>query len=305
MPRHEPPTASQAVESPGHDALSGPSYGPSMVGPALIDASAQLRAVSDDARSEAEILLTHVLDISLSSLLTHPERPLTSAQLQGYRDLVEQRVSGYPLPYLTGSMEFYGLDMEVTSDVLIPRPETETLVELALAHRSENVIDVGTGSGCIAVALAANLPTVAIVAIDVSRPALSVARRNAERHGVADRIEFVVGDVLNGAPDVVDLIVSNPPYVSDDEWASLPPAIRRHEPRVALDGGADGLAVIRKLLSQSRSVLGPGGALLIEIGANQSDDVRDVAQRVFPGSAQVIRIHPDLAGRDRVLEVRV
>lgn len=276
-----------------------------MVGRVLIDASAQLGAVSDEPRIEAEILLMHVLQIPLSSLLTHPERSLTSTQLEEYRDLVEQRGSGCPLPYLTGSTEFYGLDMEVTPDVLIPRPETEILVELALAHRPASVIDVGTGSGCIAVALAANLPHVAVTAIDVSRQALSVARRNAERHGVAERIEFLVGDVLEGATDAVDLIVSNPPYVSDDEWPALPPAIRHHEPRLALDGGADGLAVIQKLLSQSQRVLMPGGSLLVEIGANQGDDVRDAAQRVFPGSGAVIRVHPDLAGRDRVLEVRV
>jgi release factor glutamine methyltransferase len=251
------------------------------------------------------MLLMHVLDVSRSALLTHPEYCLTTAQLDRYRILVTERMSGHPLPYLTGHVEFYGLDMRVTPEVLIPRPETETLVELALAHRPASVIDVGTGSGCIAVALAAHLTQVMVHAIDISRPALSLARLNAEKHGVADQIRFEVGNLLGRRPEPVDLIVSNPPYVSGDEWASLPTAIRDHEPRLALDGGPDGLGVIRRLLSQSEGLLRPCGALLIEIGAEQGDEVRDIARTTFPQHGTVIRIHPDLAGQDRVLEVQV
>ncbi len=247
----------------------------------------------------------HVLDASRSTLLTHPERPLTTSQLDRYRALAGDRVLGYPLPYIIGKVEFYGLDMEVTPEVMIPRPDTEVLVELALARRPKAVIDVGTGSGCIAIALATHLPEVTVYAIDISRPALAVAQRNAERHNVEDQIQFIVGDLLDRRPTPVDLIASNPPYVSADEWASLPSAIRQHEPRLALDGGPDGLEVIRRLLSQSQGLLEPGGALLVEIGADQGDDVQEIAQTSFPESGTVIRVHPDLAGRDRVLEVQV
>ncbi len=278
---------------------------PSTVGQALQEASAHLRAISDVPRVEAEILLTHVVGASRSTLLTHPERRLMEDQVTRYRALVDDRMLGYPLPHLTGEVPFYGLDIEVTPEVMIPRPETEVLVELALAHRPARVIDVGTGSGCIAVALAKHLPGLTAYAIDISRPALAVARRNAEKHGVDNRIQFVVGDLLDKRPAPVDLIVSNPPYVSADEWASLPSSIRYHEPRLALDGGPDGLEVIRRLLSQSQGLLEPGGAILVEIGASQGDDVQEIARTCFPREGTSVRIHPDLAGLDRVLEVQL
>jgi release factor glutamine methyltransferase len=265
----------------------------------------QFRAISDAPRLEAEILLMHVLGVSRSTLFTYPEHTLTRRQIDQYRTLVAERVLGYPLPYLTGTIEFYGLDMEVTPEVLIPRPETEVLVELALARRPATVVDVGTGSGCIAVALATHLPDVTVYAIDISPSALVVAQRNAQRHHVAERIHFIVGDLLDRRPGPVDLIVSNPPYISADEWASLPSAIRHHEPRLALDGGPDGMQVIRRLLSQSEGLLEPGGALLIEIGANQGGDAQDVAHTVFPDDGTIIEVHPDLAGRGRVLEVQL
>jgi len=247
----------------------------------------------------------HVLDVSRSKLLTHPDRRLASAQLSRYEALVCDRGSGYPLPYLTGRIEFYGLEMDVTPEVLIPRPETEMLVDLALERQPRSVVDVGTGSGCIAVALANELPGLEVYAIDISPAALAVARRNAERHGVDERVQFIVGDLLDRRPSPVDLIVSNPPYVSADEWAALPAAIRHHEPRLALDGGSDGLELIRRLLSQSEGLVEPGGALLVEIGAEQAEEVREIAETVFPEEGTVLRIHADLAGRDRVLEVQV
>lgn len=277
----------------------------STVGQALQEASAQLRTASDVPRTEAEILLMHVLGISRSALLTHPEHRLSDPQLSSYAALVNDRVLGHPLPYITGAVEFYGLEIDVTPEVLIPRPDTEVLVELALDRRPASVVDVGTGSGCIAIALAAHLPNLAVYAIDISPSALAVARRNAEKHGVDDRIQFMVGNLLDRRPGPVDLIVSNPPYVSADEWASLPSTIRHHEPRLALDGGADGLEVIRRLVSQSQGLLEPGGSLLVEIGAGQGDDVRDIAHTVFPENGALIDVHPDLAGRDRVLEVQV
>ncbi len=186
--------------------------------------------------------------------------------------------------------------------MLIPRPETETLIDLALARRPATVIDVGTGSGCIAVALAVHLPRVTICAIDVSPAALAVAQRNVERHGVADRVRLMVGDLLNPRPSPVDLLVSNPPYIPSGDYGSLPPSIRDHEPRMALDGGADGLALISQLLAQAPAALRPGGGILIEIGAEQGEAAAALARTFFPQA--VVRVHPDLAGRDRVLEVQ-
>jgi release factor glutamine methyltransferase len=266
------------------------------------EATARLHPITDTPRLEAEILLSHVLDVSRTKLLTDPEHLLTPDQLSHYQDRVHRRASDYPLPYLTGRVEFYGLELEVTPEVMIPRPETETLVDLALARRPSTVVDVGTGSGCIAVALATHLPEAIVHAIEISPAALAVARRNVDRHGLGARVRLMVGDVLTPRPSLVDLIVSNPPYVSANEWISLPSSVRNHEPRLALDGGSDGLAIIRQLLSQAPAVLRPGGALLIEIGAQQRETASHLARTFFPRAA--VRVHPDLAGRDRVLEIQ-
>ena len=257
------------------------------------------------------MLLAHVLETSRAVLIAHHERPLTPAQLDQYQALVRRRAANYPLPYLTGRIEFYGLEFEVTPDVLIPRPETETLVDLALRRRPARVVDVGTGSGCIAVSLAVHLPEVTVYAVDVSPAALAIARRNAERHGVAERVRLLAGDLLGPLPGPLDLIVSNPPYVPTDERAALPASVRDHEPRLALDGGPDGLALVRRLLAQAPAVLRnpapvtgcPGGGLLIEIGANQGEAASRLARAFFPHAT--VRVHPDLAGRDRVLEVQM
>jgi release factor glutamine methyltransferase len=251
-----------------------------------------------------------MLGTSRTVLTAHPERLLSSVQLERYHRLVRRRANDYPLPYITGRAEFYGLEVEVTPEVLIPRPETETLVDLALAHRPATVVDVGTGSGCIAVALAVHTPKVMITAIEISPSALAVARRNVERHSVSQRVRLMVGDVLSPRPGPVDLIVSNPPYVPSGQCALLPPSVRDHEPGLALDGGPDGLAIVRQLLSQAPAVLRspepdagrPGGALLIEIGADQGQAARRLAHTFFPQAT--VRVHPDLAGRDRVLEVQ-
>ena len=247
------------------------------------------------------MLLAHLLDASRVTLLAHPETPLTASQLTDYRALVRQRASNHPLPYLTGRIEFYGLDFEVTPEVLIPRPETETLVDLALARQPEAIVDVGTGSGCIAVALAVNLPAATVCAIEISPAALAVAWRNVERHGVTDRVRSMIGDVLSPRPGPADLIVSNPPYVRTGDCASLPTSVRNHEPRLALDGGSDGLAIVQQLLAQAPAVLRPGGGILIEIGADQGDAASHLAHTYFPAAS--VRVHPDLAGRDRVLEI--
>lgn len=282
----------------------------STIGGALRRATVELNPITDAPRLEAEALLAHVLDTSRTVLMAHPERHLTSNQIDRYQQLVRRRASDCPLPYLTGSIEFYGLGFEVTPDVLIPRPETETLVDLALARQPATVVDVGTGSGCIAVTLAVHLPKTTCYAIDISSAALAVARRNAEQHSVAERVRLIAGDVLNPRPGPVDLIVSNPPYVPTGECSALPASVRDYEPRLALDGGRDGLAIVRRLLAQAPAVLRspdpvterPGGALLIEIGADQGKAASRLARAFFPQAT--VRVHPDLAGRDRVLEVQ-
>jgi release factor glutamine methyltransferase len=266
--------------------------------------------VTDVPRLEAEVLFTHVTGLSRVTLLAHPDRPLPTNQQTNqqtnYQALVRRRASGYPLPYLTGHIEFYGLEFEVTPETLIPRPETETLVDLALASHSSSthllIADVGAGCGCITVALAAHLPNATVYAIEIAPPALAVARRNVERHGLTARVRMVAGDTLTPLSGPVHLIVSNPPYVSTGDCASLPVSVRDHEPRLALDGGPDGLSVIRRLLAQAPAKLHPGGRLLIEIGADQGEAVTSLARTFFPRAT--IRVHPDLAGRDRVLEVQ-
>ncbi len=308
-PKHPAPVKAQRAElAHGESRADTPAAAPT-AGRVLQKASVHLAAVSDTPRVEAEVLLTHVVGWSRAALLAHPERSLSPAQAAQYRELVKERAAGYPLPHLTGNIEFYGLDLMVTPEVLIPRPDTEVLVDLALERcppgpEPSTIVDVGTGCGCIPIALATHLPQALIYAIDISPPALAVARRNAEKHGVEKRIRFIVGDLLERRPGPADLIVSNPPYVSADEWTALPASIRHHEPRLALNGGPDGLEVIRRLLSQSQGLLKPGGALLIEIGASQGEAVKEIAETFFPHQGIAIRVHPDLAGRDRVLEIQ-
>jgi release factor glutamine methyltransferase len=274
----------------------------STVGGTLRQAAVELTPITDVPRLEAEVLLGHVLETSRTGLMAHPERSLTSDQVERYETLVRRRASDYPLPYLTGRVEFYGLELEVTPEVLIPRPETETLVDLALARRPTHVVDVGTGSGCIAVSVAVHLDRATVYGIEISPAALAVARRNVERHGVAGRVRMMVGDILSPRPGPVDLVVANLPYIPTGQCASLPASVRDHEPWLALDGGPGGLAAIRRLLAQAPAVLRPGGGLLVEIGADQGEAASRLARTYFPQAE--VRVHPDLAGRDRVLEVQ-
>jgi release factor glutamine methyltransferase len=270
-------------------------------------ARAMLAAVSETASLDAQLLLMHVLGVDRAVLVAHSERPLTPEQSATYRDLVQRRAAGVPLPYLTGTRAFYDLDLIVTPEVLIPRPETEHLVEAALAwgrgRRGLRVVDVGTGSGAIAVVLAKHLPEAHVWALDISAAAQDVARQNAARYGMLERIEFVSGDLL--APllsrgQQADLIAANLPYISSDELDTL--AVTRHEPRLALDGGPDGLDLIRRLLDQAPGVLGAGGLLLLEIGAGQGEQVRALAEAAFPGAQ--VQITPDYAGHERVVSVK-
>jgi release factor glutamine methyltransferase len=261
----------------------------------------------DTPRLDAEVLLAHVLAHDRAWLYTHPEHVLSPPQLSTYRSLVSQRVAREPVAYLTGCKEFFGLDLIVTPDVLIPRPETEQLVELAIqwianAPSRGLIADVGTGSGAVAVALAVHLPQSHIIATDTSPAALAVARRNAVRHRVANRVHCVQGDLLAPLARTFHLIVANPPYLSQTELATAPPEVACWEPRAALDGGPDGLAMICSVLEMASDRLCPGGALLVEIGAGQGTEVLSLARRRF--SQATIEIVKDYAKRDRLLVVR-
>lgn len=283
----------------------------------LSHAAKRLRTRTDAPQLEAEIILAHVLDCSRTDLFAHPERSLRPRELAAFLTLLDRRALGEPLPYLTGRVEFYGLEFTIDRRVLIPRPETETLVELALSHVAQLsalrphsgqrpgdalgpvLVDVGTGSGCLAVTLAVHTPRAHIYAIDLSSEALAVARANAERHQVANRISFLNSDLLQDLSEPTDLIVANPPYIASEEWPTLPQEVREHEPRLALYGGPDGLDIIRRLLSEASTLLQPNGTILIEIGATQGPAALNLAHQTFPTAA--VAIHPDLAGRDRVL----
>ncbi len=265
---------------------------------ALREGAARLRLAGDGPRLEAELLLSHVIGLTRTALLTHPERPLRPDEWARYDRLLQRRATGEPLPYLTGRAEFFGLEFAVTPDVLIPRPETELLVELALARRPRRVVDVGTGSGCIAVALAVHLPAADVYALDLAAAALRVAAANARRHGVAERVHLVQGDLCRSLRGPVDVVVSNPPYIAWGEWPSLSPSVRR-EPRLALDGGADGLRVIGRLLVEFARM--ESGVLLMEMGAGQGSDVTRLVEATLPAAQAAT--HLDWAGRERVLEV--
>jgi len=260
----------------------------------------------DEAALEAELLLMHALGVDRAHLYQRLAEPLSPEASDCYRRLLDRRAAHEPLPYITGHREFFALDFETTPAALIPRPETETLVDLAIAFaheryagRSITIADIGTGSGVIAVVLARELPLARVVATDVSVAAIALARRNAARHDVAGRIEFREGDLLRPLAEPVQIVAANLPYVTTAQWESSPPEIHDHEPRVALDGGQDGLDVIRRLLAQAPSRLAKIGGLFCEIGAWQGDEVRYIARRAFPDAR--IEIACDLSGRDRVL----
>jgi release factor glutamine methyltransferase len=280
---------------------------------ALRDAAEALRASgAAEARREAASLLSHALARDRTFLITHADERLTAEQLHSYLSLVERRVSGEPLQYIKGTQEFYGLDFEVTPDVLIPRPETELLVETALeilkGTRSPLVCDVGTGSGCIAVSLLHTRPDARAVALDVSPPALEVAARNAARWWVAERITFYVSDCFDAltsgehSETRFDLVASNPPYIAEDDLGGLQREVRDHEPRVALTPGGDGLSVIRRLVSEAPRHLKPGGHLLIEIGFDQHESIAALVDaRVWT----LLDIHTDLQGIPRTVVLRL
>ncbi|MFM8436075.1 MAG: peptide chain release factor N(5)-glutamine methyltransferase [Planctomycetia bacterium] len=263
---------------------------------------------SDSPRLDAEVLLAHVRGCQRILLYTAFDTPVADAERAKFRELVKRRGDGEPVAYLVGSREFFSLPFAVSPAVLVPRPETEGLVvraiDLCQGLDAPRIMDVGTGSGAIAVTLAKRLPRARLVATDISAAALAVAGENARRHGVADRIEFVECDLCAdpraGGP--FDVIVSNPPYVRDDEFDALPRDVRLHEPKGALVAGPTGVEVIARLAGESVGRLAPGGWLLVEIGPNVADAAA-AAVAAVPG-LEVGATRKDLAGLPRILEAR-
>jgi release factor glutamine methyltransferase len=270
----------------------------------------------------AELLLLHVLGRDRAWLYAHSEESIADAEAQGFLRLIGRRAAGEPTQYLTGKQEFWGLEFEVTPDVLIPRPETEHVIEVALDRLALNEIrhgrprttkgdglqiaDIGTGSGCIAVALAKELPATRIYATDNSAEALEVARRNAARHNVSDRTQFVVANFLEPCsplatrhwPPPFDLIASNPPYIGRRETDLLPREVREHEPAAALYGGEEGYELYAELIAQARKHLKPGGILVLELGHDSLPAVRPL---LAPPQWTNVAITNDLAGIPRVI----
>lgn len=301
---------------------------------ALKEGISRLRAanVPSDALA-AELLLMHTLGRDRTWLYSHPDAPIDAAAIENYLALVDRRAAGEPTQYLTGKQEFWGLEFEVNPSVLIPRPETEHVVEVALERLKRpakdqergadlaasgrnaplRIADVGTGSGCIAVALAHELPRTTIVATDISEAALAVARRNATRHDVADRIQFIQCDLLEGLavrPPLAtrqsslpfNLIVGNPPYISRDEADSLQREVRDHEPHAALFGGTAGTEIYGRLIDQSAAAFVPGGILVLELGHTSAPRVQALLTESPVWTA--VEITNDLAGIPRVISAQ-
>jgi release factor glutamine methyltransferase len=238
------------------------------------------RRGSESPRLDAEVMLAHVLDRQRVQLYTHFEEEVSESPRAAFRELVRRRSEGAPVAYLVGRKEFYSLTFTVSPAVLIPRPESEFVVVEYLEQtrhlETPHAVDVGTGSGCLAIASAHHQPGARFVAIDLSEEALAVARRNAARIGVSERIDFRLGDMLGpvAGEGPFDAIISNPPYISSNAIDQLEPGVRDHEPRMALDGGPSGLDMVGRLIEQSVDLLKPGGHLILEIGSDQEQPVR-------------------------------
>ncbi len=260
---------------------------------------------AESARLDAEVLLAHVLKYPRVQLYVSFDAVISDAARAAFRELVKKRAAGAPVAYLVGRKEFYSLALKVTPAVLIPRPDTETLVAEFLTRfqnqEAPRVLEIGTGSGAIALACASQHPTARIIATDLSAHALEIARENAQQHALADRVEFRKGDlfapVANEAP--FDAILSNPPYIPSGDIASLEPGVRDHEPHLALDGGSDGLEIVRRLTAGATDHLRPDGTLMLEIGTAQEPGVRALIERT--GAFQLHPTIRDAANHPRVI----
>jgi release factor glutamine methyltransferase len=263
----------------------------------------------ESPRLQSELLLAKVLRLPRLQLYLNFQRTMTAEELDSARKLVKRRGRREPLQHILGSTVFCGLEIEVNRTVLIPRPETESLAEQAwrsletavrMNQAAPLVLDWGTGSGCLAIAIAANCASALVQAVDVSPEALAVARRNAERNRVAERIRFWQGDGFGALPEgaTFDLIVSNPPYVAHAAMATLQPEVRDYDPPLALDGGVDGLEYHRRLAREGLAFLKPGGRIMVELGDDQAESVQDLFRR---RQWQVEALHDDLNGRPRIL----
>lgn len=276
---------------------------------ALVEGTLLLRKAGiEDARRDAATLLANLIGRDSTYLIAHAEREVTAADITRYRNLIERRASGEPLQYINGHQEFFNLDFTVTPDVLIPRPETELLVETALELIEKDdelrICDVGTGSGCIAISILYERPCASGIALDISPAALTVAATNAQRHAVDSRLKLVESDcfaALDPLEDKFQLIVSNPPYVVEETFKTLQREVREHEPRSALTPGGDGLAMIRRLLTESPDFLTPGGHLLIEIGFDQNEAVTEMIEAQ---TWTLLDIRKDLQGIPRIVVLR-
>ncbi|NTW62599.1 MAG: peptide chain release factor N(5)-glutamine methyltransferase [Chlorobiaceae bacterium] len=271
----------------------------------------------DEARISAELLLASVLGLDRLGLYLNHNRPVYPGELETFRALCRQRLEGRPVQYIIGEQFFYGLSFFVDERVLIPRPETELLVEhaleflggvpsLSVPDAGQHLLDIGTGSGCIAVTLASRLPCLRVTAIDISAEALSVARNNADRHGVADRIRFLHADLFSlsaesGQNDPFDVIVSNPPYIAEDEWAGLQPEVRLYEPKVAL-ATRDGIECYHAVAEVAPSLLKSGGMLCFESHADTALKVGEIMERCGFSSVVVMK---DYSGHDRVVSGKI
>jgi len=282
----------------------------------LADISDRLRDATDTPALDAQVLLAHVTGHTRTWLTAHPDSHLSDPQLASVREAVTMLTEGTPLPYILGHWEFFGLDFKITPDVLIPRPETELLVEHALLwlrsrpvtlHSSLRAADVGTGSGCIAISLAKNMHDLRVLATDLSMPALQVAKHNAHRHGVLSRVDFVQCDLLpphhSPLPTEThfDVICANLPYIPTQTLAGLP--IFGREPTLALDGGQDGLDAIRRLLNIAPEWLAPDGLILLEIEAGQGMAAVSLAYDLFDKAT--INLRRDLSGRERLVAIKL
>ena len=264
---------------------------------------------SDSARLDAEVLLAHARSCSRIQLYTAYDEILPDAVRSTMRDLVKRRANAEPVAYLVGMKEFYSLPFEVTRDVLIPRPDTELLVMEALRLIKENpapkVLELGVGSGCISTAIAVNHKAVRIVGVEIYSPTLDVAQRNLKRHHVEDRVELRLGDLFSPLKpgEQFDVLVSNPPYIPTADIETLDPTVRQHEPHRALDGGADGLDLIRKIAREGVAFVRPGGTILVEFTPEQATAIQDLFSQ--PGSGwEDVAIVSDLGQQPRVLRAR-